>query len=242
MRKYTIHYKYFIFAFMGNSIGKFFKLTTFGESHGIAIGGIIDGCPAGLELDFHFIQHQLDRRKPGQSTITTQRKESDEVQFLSGIFEGQTTGTPIGFIIKNEDAKSKDYSDIKDAFRPSHADFTYKAKYGIRDYRGGGRSSARETACRVVAGAIAQQILKKSGVNISAFVSSVGNIKINKSYADLNLSLIDSNLVRCPDNDVAGKMILEIEKTKLDGDTIGGEIMVIANGVPAGWVPEIRSE
>ena len=235
MRKYTIHYKYFIFAIMGNSIGKFFKLTTFGESHGIAIGGIIDGCPAGLELDFHFIQHQLDRRKPGQSTITTQRKESDEVQFLSGIFEGQTTGTPIGFIIKNEDAKSKDYSDIKDAFRPSHADFTYKAKYGIRDYRGGGRSSARETACRVVAGAIAQQILKKSGVNISAFVSSVGNIKINKSYADLNLSLIDSNLVRCPDNDVAGKMILEIEKTKLDGDTIGGEIMVIANGVPAGW-------
>ena len=220
---------------MGNSIGKFFKLTTFGESHGIAIGGVIDGCPAGLELDFHFIQHQLDRRKPGQSTITTQRKESDEVQFLSGIFEGQTTGTPIGFIIKNEDAKSKDYSDIKDAFRPSHADFTYKAKYGIRDYRGGGRSSARETACRVVAGAIAQQILKKSGVNISAFVSSVGNIKINKSYADLNLSLIDSNLVRCPDNDVAGKMILEIEKTKLDGDTIGGEIMVIANGVPAGW-------
>ena len=235
MRKYTIHFKYFIFAIMGNSTGKFFKLTTFGESHGIAIGGVIDGCPAGLELDFHFIQHQLDRRKPGQSKITSQRKESDEVQFLSGIFEGHTSGTPIGFIIKNEDAKSKDYSNVKDAFRPSHADFTYKAKYGIRDYRGGGRSSARETACRVVAGAIAQQILKKYGVKIYAYVSAVGSVKLNKSYTDLNLSLIDSNLVRCPDNNVAGKMILEIEKTKLDGDTIGGEIIVFANGVPAGW-------
>ena len=178
MRKYTIHSKYLIFANMGNSIGKFFKLTSFGESHGIAIGGVIDGCPAGFELDFKLIQHQIDRRRPGQSKITTQRKESDEVQFLSGIFEGKTAGTPIGFIINNEDAKSKDYSSIKDAFRPSHADFTYTAKYGIRDYRGGGRSSARETACRVVAGAIAQQILNKVGVNIFAYVSSVGNIKL----------------------------------------------------------------
>ena len=235
MRKYTIHSKYLIFAIMGNSIGKFFKLTTFGESHGIAIGGVIDGCPAGLELDFQIIQHQLDRRRPGQSKITTQRKESDEVQFLSGIFEGKTTGTPIGFIIKNEDAKSKDYSEIKDAFRPSHADFTYTAKYGIRDYRGGGRSSARETACRVVAGAIAQQILNKVGVNISAYVSTVGSVKLDKSYADLDLSLIDDNLVRCPDNTVADQMILAIEKTKKEGDTIGGEVTALATGVPAGW-------
>jgi chorismate synthase len=220
---------------MGNSIGKFFKLTTFGESHGIAIGGIIDGCPAGLELDFQIIQHQLDRRRPGQSKITTQRRESDEVQFLSGIFEGKTTGTPIGFIIKNEDAKSKDYSDIKDAFRPSHADFTYTAKYGFRDYRGGGRSSARETACRVVAGAIAQQILNKVGVNISAYVSAVGNVKLNKSYADLDFSLIDDNLVRCPDNAIAEQMISEIEQIKKQGDTIGGEITVVATGVPIGW-------
>jgi chorismate synthase len=220
---------------MGNSIGKFFKLTTFGESHGIAIGGVIDGCPAGLELDFQIIQHQLDRRRPGQSKITTQRRESDEVQFLSGIFEGKTTGTPIGFIIRNEDAKSKDYSDIKDAFRPSHADFTYTAKYGFRDYRGGGRSSARETACRVVAGAIAQQILNKVGVNISAYVSAVGNVKLNKSYADLDFSLIDDNLVRCPDNAIAEQMISEIEQIKKQGDTIGGEITVVATGVPIGW-------
>jgi chorismate synthase len=220
---------------MGNSIGKFFKLTTFGESHGIAIGGVIDSCPSGLELDFQLIQQQLDRRKPGQSKITTQRKENDEVQFLSGIFEGKTTGTPIGFIIKNEDAKSKDYSDIKDTFRPSHADFTYTAKYGIRDYRGGGRSSARETACRVVAGAIAQQILNKVGVNISAYVSAVGNVKLNKCYADLDLSLIDDNLVRCPDNVMSEKMILAIEKIKNEGDTIGGEITALATGVPAGW-------
>ena len=158
---------------MGNTLGKVFRLTTFGESHGAAIGGVIDGCPSGLEVDFDFVQKELDRRKPGQSKITTQRKESDTVEFLSGIFEGVTTGTPIGFIIKNEDAKSTDYSPIKDTFRPSHADFTYMAKYGIRDYRGGGRSSARETACRVVAGAIAQQILDKVGVKITAYVSPV---------------------------------------------------------------------
>ena len=235
MRKYTIHSKYLIFAIMGNSIGKFFKLTTFGESHGIAIGGVIDGCPAGLELDFLLIQKQLDRRRPGQSKITTQRKESDEVQFLSGIFEGKTTGTPIGFVIKNEDAKSKDYSAIKDAFRPSHADFTYTAKYGIRDYRGGGRSSARETACRVVAGAIAKQILNKVGVNIFAYVSAVGNVKLNKCYIDLDLSSIDDNLVRCPDNAIADQMILAIEKIKKEGDTVGGEITALATGVPAGW-------
>ena len=156
---------------MGNTFGKIFKLTTFGESHGKAIGGVIDGCPAGLKVDFDFIQKQLDRRKPGQSKITTARKESDIVEFLSGIFEGVSTGTPIGFIIKNEDIKSKDYSHLQDTYRPSHADFTYQAKYGIRDYRGGGRSSARETACRVVVGAIAQQILAKIGVQIRAYVS-----------------------------------------------------------------------
>ena len=220
---------------MGNSIGTIFKLTTFGESHGASIGGIIYGCPAGLELDFEKIQQQLDKRKPGQSKITTQRKESDTVQFLSGIFEGKTTGTPIGFTIKNEDAKSKDYTHVKDTFRPSHADFTYQQKYGIRDYRGGGRSSARETACRVVAGAIAQQILDKVGVKITAYVSAVGNVKLNKCHNDLNLSLIDTNLVRCPDVAIAEKMITEIEKIKKEGDTIGGEITVVATGVPAGW-------
>jgi len=220
---------------MGNSIGTIFKLTTFGESHGASIGGIIDGCPAGLELDFEKIQQQLDKRKPGQSKITTQRKESDTVQFLSGIFEGKTTGTPIGFTIKNEDAKSKDYTHVKDTFRPSHADFTYQQKYGIRDYRGGGRSSARETACRVVAGAMAQQILDRIGVTISAYVSAVGNVKLNKFHKDLDLSLIDSNVVRCPDVSIAEQMISEIEKTKKEGDTIGGEITVIATGVPSGW-------
>ncbi|MDC0249596.1 chorismate synthase [Flavobacteriales bacterium] len=220
---------------MGNSIGKIFKLTTFGESHGVAIGGVIDGCPAGLELDSETIQKQLDRRRPGQSKVTTQRKESDTVQFLSGIFEGVTTGTPIGFIIKNEDAKSKDYSHIKDRFRPSHADFAYQAKYGVRDYRGGGRSSARETACRVVAGAIAQQLLLKVRVQVKAYVSAVGSIKMNTSYKDLDLSKIDSNTVRCPNSSSADSMILEIERITKQGDTIGGEITAIAIGVPSGW-------
>ena len=220
---------------MGNTFGKMFRLTTFGESHGTVIGGIIDGCPAGLELDFNFIQFQLDRRKPGQSKITTQRKESDKVEFQSGIFEGKTTGTPISFMIKNEDAKSKDYSPIKDTFRPSHADFTYQKKYGIRDYRGGGRSSARETANWVVAGAIAQQILSLKGVEIKSFVSAVGSVKLNKCYSDLDLTKIDENLVRCPEEEVADKMISEIESTRKNGDTIGGEITVIARGVPVGW-------
>jgi len=220
---------------MGNSSGKIFRLTTFGESHGVAIGGVIDGCPAGMLLDFEKIQQQLDRRKPGQSKITTQRKESDKVEFLSGIFEGKTTGTPIGFIIKNEDAKSKDYSYIKDAFRPSHADFTYQKKYGIRDYRGGGRSSARETANWVVAGSIARQILSMKGVEIKAYVSAVGSVKLNKCYKEMNISNIDGNIVRCPDSEYAEKMISEIEKMKKEGDTIGGEITLIASGVPSGW-------
>ena len=220
---------------MGNSIGKIFKLTTFGESHGVSIGGIIDGCPAGLELDFDAIQKQLDRRKPGQSKITTQRNENDTVQFLSGIFEGKTTGTPIGFTIQNKDANSKEYTHLKDAFRPSHADYTYHQKYGIRDYRGGGRSSARETLCRVVAGAIAQQILAKIGVDVQAYVSAVGSIKLKTCYTNLNLRLTDTNLVRCPDVIIAKRMIAEIEKIKKKGDTIGGEITVVATGVPAGW-------
>jgi chorismate synthase len=220
---------------MGNAIGRIFKLTTFGESHGKAIGGIIDGCPAGLDIDVDFIQAQLDKRKPGQSKITTQRKESDTVEFLSGIFEDKTTGTPIGFIIKNEDAKSKDYSHLKDAFRPSHADFTYQAKYGIRDYRGGGRSSARETACRVVAGAVAQQLLQRIGVKIVAYVSAAGSVRLNKSYKDLELSLIDSSIVKCPDAEMANKMITEIQNTQKQGDTIGGEITAFATGVPVSW-------
>jgi chorismate synthase len=220
---------------MGNTFGKIFRLTTFGESHGKAIGGIIDGCSAGLELDFENIQKQLDRRKPGQSKITTQRKESDTVEFLSGIFEGKTTGTPIGFVIKNEDQKSKDYSYLKDTFRPSHADFTYQAKYGIRDYRGGGRSSARETACRVVAGAIAQQLLIKVGVHVKAYVSVVGSVKMNKCHNELDLSKVDANIVRCPDAEIAEQMIAEIERIRKEGDTIGGEITALATGVPAGW-------
>ena len=220
---------------MGNSVGKIFKLTTFGESHGIAIGGIIDGCPAGLKLDLEKIQLQLDRRKPGQSKITTSRKESDIVEFLSGMLDGVTTGTPIGFIIKNEDNRSKDYSHIKDSFRPSHADFTYQNKYGIRDYRGGGRSSARETANWVVAGAIAQQVLETLGVKITAYVSAVGSVKLNKCHKDLDLTAIDNNMVRCPEVDIADKMISEIELVKKNGDTIGGEITCIASAVPAGW-------
>ena len=220
---------------MGNNFGKIFRLTTFGESHGKVIGGVIDGCPSGIKIDLDFIQSQLDRRKPGQSKITTQRKESDKVEFLSGLFDGVSTGTPISFIIKNEDAKSKDYSHIIDIFRPSHADFTYQAKYGIRDYRGGGRSSARETANWVVAGSLAQQILSDLGVSITAFVSSIGSVRFNKSYKSVDLSKIDENIVRCPDSEIANRMIEEVEKIKKEGDTIGGEITCIATGVPTGW-------
>ena len=220
---------------MGNTFGQNFRLTTFGESHGLAIGGIIDGCPAGLSIDFQEIQNQLDRRKPGQSDITTSRKESDVVEFLSGIFEEKTTGAPIGFLIKNKDQHSQDYLNIKDVFRPSHADFTYQKKYGLRDYRGGGRSSAREPANWVVAGAFAQQILNRLGVKVSAYVRAVGSVKMSQSYKDLDLSLNYSNIVRCPDLEYASKMIEEIEHVKRRGDTIGGEITAIAQGVPAGW-------
>jgi chorismate synthase len=216
----------------GNSYGNLFKLTTFGESHGEAIGGIIDGCPAGISLDFEAIKQEMQRRKPGQSTIVTQRKEEDEVQFLSGIFEGKTTGTPIGFIIPNTNQKSKDYSEIKDTYRPSHADYVYEKKYGIRDYRGGGRSSARETASRVVAGAIAKQIIKD--IKINAFVSSVGDICITKPYQDLDFSLIESNAVRCPDQETASEMEEFIRKIKKEGDSVGGTITCVIQNVPVG--------
>lgn len=216
----------------GNSFGNVFKLTTFGESHGLAIGGVIDGCPAGISIDFDAIQREMDRRKPGQSKIVTQRKEPDTVEFLSGIFEGITMGTPIGFIIKNANQKSKDYSHIKDVFRPSHADFTYTEKYGQRDYRGGGRSSARETACRVVAGAIAKQFL--NSIEINAYTASVGAIALNKNYQDLDLSKTESNAVRCPDPVMAEKMIDRIKAIRKEGDTIGGTVSCVIKNVPIG--------
>ena len=220
---------------MGNTLGKVFRVTTFGESHGLAIGGVIDGCPAGLTVDFSVVQEQLDRRRPGQSKVTTARIEGDKVEFLSGFFEGRTTGAPIGFIIRNNDCNSKDYEHVKDVFRPSHADFTYQEKFGLRDYRGGGRSSARETANWVVAGSVAQQLLNTLGVKVVAFVTSVGSISMSSPYNDLDLSEVDSSIVRCPDLDIADKMIQEIENVKMQGDTVGGKIMVVATGVPVGW-------
>jgi chorismate synthase len=216
----------------GNSYGTLFRITTFGESHGEALGGIIDGCPAGITLDFDVIQLEMSRRKPGQSDIVTQRKENDEVQFLSGLFEGKTTGTPIGFIIPNTNQKSEDYSHLKDNYRPSHADYVYEKKYGIRDYRGGGRSSARETASRVVAGAVAKQVI--SGIKINAFVSSVGNIFIDKPYQDLDFSKIESNAVRCPDAASAEKMEAYIKEIRKAGDTVGGTITCVIQNVPIG--------
>lgn len=218
----------------GNSFGKLFTLTTFGESHGVALGGILDGCPAGVQIDLDFIQSELDRRRPGQSHIVTQRKESDTVEFLSGIFEGKTMGTPIGFIVRNENQKSKDYEHNVDVYRPSHADYTYDAKYGMRDHRGGGRSSARETVSRVVAGAIAKLILKQHGISINAYTSQVGDIKLLKDYHDLDLSKIDSNVVRCPDVLLADTMIQKIEQVRKAGDTIGGVISCVIKGTPVG--------
>lgn len=216
----------------GNSFGKIFNLTTFGESHGVAIGGVIDGCPSGIAVDFEAIQNELNRRKPGQSEIVTQRKEPDTVEFLSGIFEGVTTGTSIGFVIKNTNQKSKDYSHIKDVYRPSHADYTYEKKYGVRDYRGGGRSSARETACRVVAGALAKQII--SDIKINAFTSSVGDIFLEKPYQELDFSKTEGNAVRCPDTEVAEKMIDRIKAIRKQGDTIGGTVTCVIQNVPVG--------
>ena len=217
----------------GSSIGQLFRVTTFGESHGVAIGGVIDGVPSDFELDINEVQRELDRRKPGQSAIVTQRKESDKVQFLSGIFEGKTTGAPIGFMIPNDDQRSGDYSHIKDSFRPSHADFTYEVKYGHRDYRGGGRSSARETASRVVAGAIAKQLLSKLGISIVAYVDQVGSIKLSDNDI-INFEMIEENPVRCPNNEIASKMEELIREVRKDGDTIGGCIKCEIIGVPVG--------
>lgn len=216
----------------GNTFGNLFSVTTFGESHGAAIGGVIDGCPAGIPLDLEAVQHELNRRKPGQSAIVTQRKEPDEVVFYSGIFEGKTTGTPIGFAIHNTNQKSKDYGHIKDSYRPSHADYVYDKKYGFRDYRGGGRSSARETASRVVAGAIAKQFL--SQIKINAFVTQVGSLAMDTPYQELDLRETERNPVRCPDARMATEMERYIKEVKKEGDTIGGVIACVVRQVPVG--------
>ncbi len=219
---------------MDNSYGSIFKITTFGESHGKGIGVTIDGCPAGIEIDEAFIQAELTRRKPGQSKIVTQRKEADEMQILSGVFEGKSTGTPIMIVIFNQDQKSKDYSHIATKFRPSHADYTYQEKYGVRDYRGGGRSSARETAARVAAGAVAKLALRKLGIECVSYVSQTGSLKLEKNYTELDLSKIDSNDVRCPDAEMAEKMYDLIDDTRKKQDTIGGVITGVITGVPVG--------
>lgn len=219
---------------MGNSFGRVFRISTFGESHGKGLGVIIDGCPAGLPIDEAFIRQELQRRKPGQSKITTQRKEEDECQVLSGVFEGKSTGTPIALVILNTDQKSKDYSHISDKFRPSHADFTYFEKYGIRDYRGGCRSSARETAARVAAGAIAKMLLAHYGVRIHAYVSQVGDLSLEKPYQDLDFEEIEKNIVRCPDPVLAEKMIEFIDEVRKDRDTVGGVVSCVAQHVPPG--------
>ncbi|HBX51944.1 MAG: chorismate synthase [Bacteroidetes bacterium RIFOXYA12_FULL_35_11] len=218
----------------GNSFGKIFKLTSFGESHGTAVGGIIDGCPSGIKINIDAIQKELNRRKPGQSKISTSRNENDNIEFLSGIFNNVTLGTPIAFAIFNKDQNSKDYNQLKSIYRPSHADFTYQEKFGIRDHRGGGRASARETLSRVVAGAIAKQILEKYKISISAYVSQVGNVKLKKNYLQYDLTKTETNIVRCPDENAAKKMIRLIEQTQKNGDSLGGAITCIAKNVPAG--------
>jgi chorismate synthase len=218
----------------GNSFGKLFRITTFGESHGAMIGVVIDGCPPGLELDLSFIQEQMDRRRPGQSKITTQRQEADKVEFVSGVFEGKTTGAPLTALVANTGQRERDYDHLSQVYRPSHADFTYDVKYGHRDHRGGGRSSARETAARVVAGSVAQLFLRQVGINIKAYVSQVGSISLNKDYKDLDLNKIDENIVRCPDSETAKAMQLAIEAVKKQGDTLGGIISAVITGCPVG--------
>ena len=217
-----------------NTFGEIFRLTTFGESHGPAIGGVIDGMPAGISIDLGVVQHELDRRRPGQSALTTPRKESDRVEILSGLFEGKTTGTPIGFIIRNENQHSADYDNLRDLFRPSHADYTYYNKYGIRDHRGGGRASARETAARCVAGAFAKIALQAYGISVKAYTSQVGGIVLPGTYKDYDLNAIESNAVRCPDAATAEKMADLIKSVKAEGDTIGGIITGVIMGVPVG--------
>ncbi|MFY0598196.1 MAG: chorismate synthase [Cyclobacteriaceae bacterium] len=219
---------------MGSIFGKIFSITTFGESHGPAIGATVVGCPAGVDIDLDFIQNELARRKPGQSKITTQRKEEDQVEILSGVFEGKSTGTPISLLIRNKDQKSKDYSHIANSFRPSHADFTYEKKYGVRDYRGGGRSSARETAARVAAGAIAKLMLADAGISFHAYVSQVGELKLEKSHTELDLSKTESNDVRCPDPDMAQQMYDYIDQVRKDRDTVGGVVTGVIKGLPVG--------
>ncbi len=218
----------------GNTFGNFYKLTSFGESHGKAVGGVIEGVMPGVDIDLDFIQSELNRRRPGQSAITTPRDEKDKVEILSGILDGKATGTPIGFLIWNADQRSNDYGNIKDVYRPSHADYTYQQKYGIRDHRGGGRSSARETIARVVAGAIAKLILKKYNVEINAYTSQVGSIKLEKSYAEMDLSKAEENMVRCPDAEVAEKMIAYIDQVRQDKDSVGGVITCVVKNSPVG--------
>lgn len=217
-----------------NTIGTLFRLTSFGESHGAAIGGVIDGMPAGIEVDVAFIQSELARRKPGQSNLTTARKEADEVELLSGIFEGRTTGTPIGFLVRNTNQHSQDYEEMRSVYRPSHADFTYEQKYGIRDHRGGGRSSARETISRVVAGAFAKLALRQLGITVQAYTQQVGNIVLPGSYLDYDLDKTEQNPVRCPDEKVAEQMSRLILQVKSEGDTIGGVIACVVKGCPVG--------
>jgi chorismate synthase len=218
----------------GNTFGTIFRITTFGESHGKAVGCIVDGCPAGLDFDIADIQRDLDRRRPGQSAIVTQRKESDTVQVLSGVFNDKTTGTPIALLIPNEDQRSGDYNHIADAFRPSHADYTWQTKFGLRDYRGGGRSSARETAARVAGGAVAKMVLQKIGITIQAYVSQVGHLALSSGYAHLDLTNTERNDVRCPDPEMAEKMIRLIKKIRKAGDTIGGVVSAVIHGCPPG--------
>ena len=216
-----------------NTYGHNFRISTFGESHGPAIGVIIDGCPAGISIQEEFIQQELDRRKPGQSRITTQRQEDDTFRILSGVFEGKSTGTPIAIVIENQDQRSKDYSHIQEIFRPSHADFTYDAKYGVRDYRGGGRSSARETAARVAAGAVAKLFIAESGIKVQAYVSRVADL-VAPHYTQLDLTKTEDNIVRCPDPATAEKMIALIDQVRLDRDTIGGLVTGVISNVPVG--------
>lgn len=217
-----------------NTFGRIFRLTSFGESHGAAIGGVIDGMPAGIAVDETFLQSELDRRKPGQSLLTTARKEGDRVEILSGVFEGRTTGCPIGFIVRNENQYSQDYNNLRELFRPSHADYTYDRKYGIRDHRGGGRSSARETVARVVAGAFAKMALRQLGITVTAYTAQVGDIAVGKSYQELDLTRIEDNPVRCPDAATAERMAQLIKAVKSDGDTIGGIIAGVIRGCPVG--------
>lgn len=217
-----------------NSFGQLFRLTTFGESHGAAIGGVVDGMPAGIDVDLDFIQQELNRRRPGQSAITTGRQEADQVELLSGVFEGKTTGCPIGFIVRNADQHSADYDDLRDLFRPSHADFTYFSKYGIRDHRGGGRSSARITLSRVVAGALAKLVLREQGITVDAYVQQVGNISLDADYHELDMNLREQNPVRCPDPEKAKEMEALIRQMKAEGDTVGGVVAAVIRGCPVG--------